>query len=195
MKFIRVQKAIHGEAAGTLKLCLDTNPGIFADETPWTEVLSPSGTTTDLPVPDRSVGMNKTEIRLMSGTDFHRLIATGRRTCRGPVTTTSKRAGTPRVPNVPVVRMDDPSDRLGDVEGATYGYAMKSCSPSCSPTTIMLEKPGKKPQEFLKNEAVGAWQGQGDAVVAAKMRSTMDPWGRKAMAKCAIDFKVIGLSW
>ena len=191
MQFIRVQKVIHGEAVGALKLRLDTNPGIFADEIPWTEVLSQSGTTTDLPVSNRSVGMHKPDIRLIPGTVFRRLIAKGCRTCRDPATATSKRTGTPRVPNVLVVHMDDPPRRLGDVEGATYGHVMKSCSPSCFPTTVMLEKPGKKSQEFLKNEAVTAWQGQGDAVVAAKMRSTMDPWGRKAMANAPSTSKLL----
>ena len=77
--------------------------------------------------------------------------------------------------------------------GTEFGYINDSCSSSFYAMSVLLEKQGRKLNEFLKPKKVKAWQGQIDAVVAKEVRSTMlpeDVW--LAKASNADDTKIIG---
>src|SRR5271156_4852961 len=158
---------------------LDKNLGFSVDEKPWPGILSAAGIktveTTDLPHLDDMVAKHEPDIAFMPIADFHRLVAKGDDHYRGFAIATSKFTGTTNLPSVLVVRKDDPAASLNDLEGARYGYINKSCSSSYFPPAILLQKQGKKLDDFLKLMPTAAWQGQIDAVVSKEVRATMVP--------------------
>ena len=81
--------------------------------------------------------------------DFHRLLARGDNYYRGFAIGASKFTGTTNLPSVLVVRIDDPTERLQDLQGAKYGYINKSCSSSYFPPAILLGQQGRKFDDFL----------------------------------------------
>lgn len=176
---------------------LDKNLGLTVDEEPWPGILSRARIqtvqTTDLPYLDHMVAKHEPDIAFMPIADFHRLIAKGDDYYRGFAIATSKFTGTTNLPSVLLVRNDDPAAGLNDLEGARYGYINKSCSSSYFPPAILLQKQGKKLDDFLELVPALAWQGQIDAVVSKEVRATMVPedvW--KTTETNARDTKIIG---
>ncbi|HEY2540474.1 MAG TPA: PhnD/SsuA/transferrin family substrate-binding protein [Stellaceae bacterium] len=176
---------------------LDKNLGLSVNEKPWPEILSAAGIktveTTDLPHLDDMVAKHEPDIAFMPIADFHRLVAKGDDYYRGFAIATSKFTGTTNLPSVLVVRRDDPAASLNDLERARYGYINKSCSSSYFPPAILLQKQGKKLDDFLELVPTAPWQGQFDAVVAKEVRATMAPedvW--KTTDTNARDAKIIG---
>jgi ABC-type phosphate/phosphonate transport system substrate-binding protein len=94
------------------------------------------------------VARHEPDIAFMPIADFHRLVAKGDDYYRGFAIATSKFTGTTNLPSVLVVRKDDPAASLNDLEGARYGYINKSCSSSYFPPAILLQKHGKKLDDF-----------------------------------------------
>jgi ABC-type phosphate/phosphonate transport system substrate-binding protein len=176
---------------------LDTNLGLPTDEMPWVEILPAMGikavSTTDLPKLDKSMEAHEPDVAFMPIADFHRMIGKGDRHYKGFAIATSKFTGTTNLPSVLVVRKDDNASSLDDLEGSTYGYINKSCSSSYFPPFILIERKGKRGDEFFKMQQVPAWQGQIDAVVNKTVRATMVPedvW--KTTPENAQTTKVIG---
>ena len=186
-----------GSSSTSLMFLLDTNLGLPTDKKPWSDNLAAWGikavNTTDLPKLDKMMEDHEPDIAFMPIADFHRLRATGDDHYTGFAIATSKFTGTTKLPSVLVVRKDDPAKGLDDLEGATYGYINTSCSSSYFPPAILLEKEGKKLNEFLKIKPTKPWQGQIDAVVSGKVRATMCPedvW--RTQPENAEHTKVIG---
>jgi phosphonate transport system substrate-binding protein len=120
---------------------------------------------------------------ISKGDDYYQALVIG----------TSKYTGSVNLPSVLVVRRDDPAQSFDDLAGTEFGYINNSCSSSFYAMSVLLEKQGRKLNDFLKPKRVKAWQGQIDAVIAKEVRSTMlpeDVW--LATASNADDTKIIG---
>jgi phosphonate transport system substrate-binding protein len=182
----------------TISFLLDTNFGLPTDKEPWNKILkdlniTTDGSSNDLVMIDAEIAAHRPDLAYIPIADFHRLLRKGDTYYRGFVIGTSKFTGSTDLPSVLVVRQDDPATGLDSLEGATYGYINKSCSSSYFPPAILLQKQGKKLDQFLKIKPVKPWQGQIDAVVAKEVRATLVPedvW--KTTPENAQTTKVIG---
>jgi phosphonate transport system substrate-binding protein len=184
-------------AAQPLMFLLDTNLGLYPDEEPWSEFFARTGiatsSTTDLVELDASVERHEPDMVFMPIADFHRLLAGGDGYYRGFALLTSKFTGSTSLPSVLVVCRDDAATCLDDLAGSTYGYINRSCTSSFYSPAILLAHQGKTLEQFFTIEQTTPWQGQIDAVVSGRVRSTMVPedvW--KSKQANAEDTKVIG---
>ena len=172
--------------AGTdhsLTFVLDSNLGLPIHEKPWSEILSEAGIVTeetnDLVHINQMLDDHKPDIAYVPGADFCVMLRKGNQHYRGLVIATSKFTGEPAQRTLLVVRKDDPANSIDDLAGAEYGYMNKVCSSSYFPPAIMLNKQGKKIDEFFKGQEVLGWQARVDAVISKKIRATMileDVW-------------------
>ena len=179
---------------------LDGNLGLPAGERPWSDILSAAGieatSSTDLARIDEMVANHEPDIAYIPTADFHRLIGKGDRHYRGLAIATSKFTGQPTLRSLLVVREDDPANGLDDPSGSKYRYINKSCSSSYFPPALLLQRKGRKLEDFLRIAQVKpgpTWQGQIDAVVSGEVRATMvleDVW--KSSPKNEQDTKIIG---
>jgi ABC-type phosphate/phosphonate transport system substrate-binding protein len=184
----------------TLTFLLDGNLGIPVEEKPWSDILSRAGITatpsSDLVRIDKMVANHEPDIAFIPSGDFHRLFAKGDHYYRGLAISTSKFTGNTTMRSLLVVRKDDPANALDDLSGAKYGYINKSCSSTYFPPAILLNRQGKKLEEFFQIIPVKpgpTWKGLVDAVVSKDVRATMvleDVW--KTFPKNADETKVIG---
>ena len=189
-----------GTINDSISFVLDGNLGLPTDQKPWSEILPAAGITSkpssDLVQIDREFASHKPDIGYIPSADFHRLISKGDRYYHGLAVATSKFTGEPTLRSLLIVRKDDPANRLEDLSRAKYGYINRSCSSSYFPPAILLNKTGKKLEEFLQIQQVEpgpTWQGMVDAVVSKQVRATMvleDVW--KSTPKNADDTKIIG---
>ncbi len=179
---------------------LDTNLGLHADREPWKGLFLSLGVevelTTDLVHLDKEIAAHKPDMAYIPAADFHRLFGKGDRYYRGLLIATSRFTGQPRLKSLLVVRNDDPAESMDDLQGAKYAYINRSCSSSYFPPALILNKKGKKLEEFLDITQVKVgptWQELVDAVVNGEARATMileDTW--KLDPKNAETTKVIG---
>jgi hypothetical protein len=177
-----------------MTFALDKNLGIPTDQTPWNETLAAAGInaiqTDNLVELDEVVFRHEPDIAYIPAADYHRMFAKGDHHYRGLAIATSKFTGLPLLRRLLVVRQDDPA------KGTDYGYINKSCSSSYFPPALLLEKKGRKLNEFLNIMQVKpgpTWQGLVDAVVEKKVRSTMVLEGVwKTFPKNAKTTKIIG---
>ncbi len=179
---------------------IDTNLGLHADREPWKAMFPSLGIetelTTDLVYLDKEIAAHKPDMAYIPAADFHRLTRDGDRFYRGLAIATSRFTGRPKLKSLLVVRKDDPAASMDDLQGAKYAYINRSCSSSYFPPALILNKKGKKLDEFLDITQVKVgptWQELVDAVVNGEARATMileDTW--KLNPKNAETTKVIG---
>ncbi len=183
----------------SLTFLLDQNLGLPTDKKPWSDILSDMGikaiNSTDLVKIDEMVAKHEPDIAFIPSGDYHRLFAKGDRHYQGLAISSSKFTGETTLKSLLIVRKDDPADCLSDLQGEKYGYINKSCSSTYFPPAILLQRKGKKLEDFLKITPVKpgpTWEGLADAVVEGKVRATMileDVW--KTFPKNADTTKVI----
>ncbi len=186
-----------GDGGPSLLLATDENLGLPVGEEPWSGILSAAGiratSTTNLVQLDEMVANHEPDIAYIPAADYHRLFAKGDRQYRGLAIATSKFTGEPTLRSLLVVRKDDPATSLDDLQGDKYAYINKSCSSSYFPPAILLNRQGKKLDDFLRIMPTKPWQGQVDAVVSKEARATMvleDVW--KTSAENEKTTKIIG---
>lgn len=179
---------------------LDENLGFPSNKKPWSDILAAAGIksiqTDNLVELGEMVFRHEPDIAYVPAADYHRMFVKGDRHYRGLAIATSKFTGQPLLRSLLVVRRDDPAESLDDLQGTQYGYINKSCSSSYFPPALLLHKKGRTLDEFLEIMQVKpgpTWQGQVDAVVEKKVRSTMvleDVW--RTLPKNAETTKIIG---
>ena len=184
----------------SLKFLLDQNLGLPTDQNPWKDLFADAGieaiNSTDLVKIDEMVAKHVPDIAFIPSGDYHRLFARGDRHYQGLAISASKFTGETTLKSLLVVRKDDSADCLSDLRGEKYGYINKSCSSTYFPPAILLQRKGKKLEDFLRITPVKpgpTWQGLVDAVVAGEVRATMvleDVW--KTFSKNLDTTKVIG---
>ena len=184
-------------ARPSIKFVLDENLGLPIHQKPWSEILSEAGIvteeSTDLVHIDQLLADHGPDIAYVPGADFCTMLRKGNHYYRGLVIATSKFTGEPIQRTLLVVHKDDPANSLDDLYNADYGYMNKSCSSSYFPPAILLNRQGKRLDQFLKIREVPGWQNRVDAVVSKDIRATMileDVW--KTTPKNAEDTKIIG---
>ena len=79
-----------------------------------------------------------------------------------------------------MVRKDDPANSIEDLAGADYGYMNNSCTSSYFPPAIILNRQGKRLDEFFKIREVPGWQNRVDAVVSKDNLSTVVAMSHKS---------------
>jgi ABC-type phosphate/phosphonate transport system substrate-binding protein len=170
-------------AKQNLTFLLNKNLDFPATAEPWASLFSEAGitaeATTDIPGMNRLLEEGSPDMAYVPGAAFCVMLRKGNPHYRGLVIATSKFSRQPAQRTLLVVRHDDESNSLDDLEGSTYGYLNRSCSSSFFPPAIMLHEKGKKLETFFELKQVAGWQDRVDAVVAASIRATMileDVW-------------------
>jgi phosphonate transport system substrate-binding protein len=185
------------EVRSSTTFVLDKNLGLPIHQKPWGEVLSEAGivaeASTDLVHIDQLLADHGPDMAYVPGADFCIMIRKGNHSYCGLAIATSKFTGLPTQRTLLVVRKDDPANSIEDLAGADYGYMNKSCTSSYFPPAIILNRQGKRLDEFFKIREVPGWQNRVDAVVSKDIRATMileDVW--KTTPKNVEDTKIIG---
>jgi phosphonate transport system substrate-binding protein len=190
-------KTTHENQAQRPTFVLNKNLGLPIHQKPWSEVLSEAGivaeASTDLVHIDQLLADHGSDIAYVPGADVYVMIRKGNHYYCGLAIATSKFTGLPTQRTLLVVRKDDPANSIEDLAGADYGYMNNSCTSSYFPPAIILNRQGKRLDEFFKIREVPGWQNRVDAVVSKDIRVTMileDVW--ITTPKNAEDTKIIG---
>ena len=178
--------ATDGAKTGSLSFLVDTNLGLNMEGKRWKELLSETGMTveqsTDLVYVDKQMAEHKPDLGYIPMGSFHRLFGKGDGFYRGLAQATSKLTGEVLQTCFLVVGKDDPANGIDDLSGAKLGFINRSCSSSFFPPAILLNRHGKKIDDFLELTPVKpgpTWQGLVDAVISKEVRATMvleDTW-------------------